>query len=43
MVFHLQIERFIIKYGSDLNNNQVEQIAKKVKNLHKSLEITFKI
>lgn len=32
-----RIERFIIKYGSDLNNNQVERISNKLKELPKYL------
>ena len=32
-----RIQRFIIKYGSDLNSNQVERIANKVKELQKLL------
>lgn len=32
-----RIERFIIKYGSNLNNNQVERISYKIKELQKKL------
>jgi len=32
-----RIQRFIIKYGSDLNSNQVERITNKVKELQKLL------
>jgi len=32
-----RIQRFIIKYGSHLNNNQVERITNKVKELQKLL------
>ncbi|MCK9641499.1 MAG: hypothetical protein M0R39_16465 [Prolixibacteraceae bacterium] len=28
-----RIERFIEKYGSDLNNNQIEKISKKLEEL----------
>lgn len=30
-----RIERFIIKYGSDLNTNQIERISNKLKELQK--------
>lgn len=32
-----RIERFIIKYGSELNNNQIERISNKLKELQKYL------
>lgn len=32
-----RIERFIIKYGSELNNYQKERIVNKVKELQKNL------
>jgi hypothetical protein len=32
-----RIERFIIKYGSGLNNNQVERISNKLKELQQYL------
>lgn len=32
-----RIERFIIKYGSDLSNNQIERISYKIKELQKYL------
>ena len=32
-----RIERFIIEYGSDLNNNQIERISNKLKELQKYL------
>jgi len=32
-----RIERFIIKYGSNLNNNQIERISNKLKELQKYL------
>jgi hypothetical protein len=32
-----RIQRFIIKYSSELNNNQIERIANKVKELQKLL------
>jgi len=34
-----RIERFIIKYGSELNNYQKERIAKKVKELQKNCNL----
>lgn len=32
-----RIERFIIKYGSKLNNNQIKKIANRIKELQKYL------
>jgi hypothetical protein len=32
-----RIQRFIIKYGSDLNNNQVEKISKKLHELQEKV------
>lgn len=32
-----RIQRFIVKYGSELNNNQIERVANKVKELQKYL------
>jgi len=32
-----RIERFIIKYGSELNDNQKEKIVNKIKDLQKYL------
>lgn len=32
-----RIQRFIVKYGSDLNKSQLKQIATKVKELQKLL------
>lgn len=33
-----RIERFVIKYGSDLNKNQIERISNKLKKLQNILE-----
>jgi hypothetical protein len=32
-----RIQRFVIKYGSDLNNNQVERISKKIHELQEKV------
>ncbi len=32
-----RIERFIIKYGADLNKNQLDRISNKLKELQKKL------
>lgn len=34
-----RIQRFIVKYGSDLNKSQLKRIAGKTKELHKNLNI----
>jgi len=32
-----RIQRFVMKYGSELNNNQIERISNKIKELQKNL------
>ena len=32
-----RIQRFVMKYGSELNNNQIERISNKIKELQKFL------
>lgn len=32
-----KIQRFVIKYGSDLNNNQIERISNKLQELQKKV------
>ena len=33
-----RIQRFVMKYGSELNNNQIERISNKIKELQKNLQ-----
>lgn len=32
-----RIQRFVIKYGPDLNNNQVDRISNKLQELHQKI------